>query len=189
MGPEKPRLTLLEQREIEARIVGPLIHAFAGELGTDRTLAIVRDVIGKLALEGGRELALAIGEHTLEAFARSLDRWRETARSRLRSSSNRRRDLHSTSHAAATPRCIAHSGSPTSGRACRASAILLWRRASTPRLSSRAPRPSCKAHLFATSGFTWDRKPKNPQPAPTTTRVAAMRRVRTTAQITENHRL
>ena len=77
MAPEKPRLTLLEQREIEARIVGPLIRAFANEIGTERALAVVREVIGKLALEGGRDLAQAIGEHTLEAFASSLDRWRE----------------------------------------------------------------------------------------------------------------
>jgi L-2-amino-thiazoline-4-carboxylic acid hydrolase len=77
MEPAKPRLTLLHQREIEARVVGPLIRAFAAELGTERTLAVVRDVIRTLALEGGRDLALAIGEHSLEAFAQSLDRWRE----------------------------------------------------------------------------------------------------------------
>jgi hypothetical protein len=77
MEPEKPRLTLLQQREIEARVVGPLIRAFAAELGMERTLAVVRDVIRTLALEGGRDLARAIGEHSLEAFAQSLDRWRE----------------------------------------------------------------------------------------------------------------
>jgi L-2-amino-thiazoline-4-carboxylic acid hydrolase len=77
MEPEKPRLTLLHQREIEARVVGPLIRAFAAELGMERTLAVVRDVIRTLALEGGRDLARAIGEHSLEAFAQSLDRWRE----------------------------------------------------------------------------------------------------------------
>jgi hypothetical protein len=77
MEPEQPRLTLLQQREIEARVVGPLIRAFAAELGMERTLAVVRDVIRTLALEGGRDLARALGEHSLEAFAQSLDRWRE----------------------------------------------------------------------------------------------------------------
>ncbi len=74
---QQPRLSLIEQREIEAQIVGPLIRAFAAELGTDRTLAIVRQVIGELARESGAELARALGECTLEAFARSLDRWRQ----------------------------------------------------------------------------------------------------------------
>jgi hypothetical protein len=73
----KPRLTLLEQREIEARIVGPLVRAFARELGEEQTLAVVRGVIRELARDSGAELARALGEQTLDAFARSLDRWRE----------------------------------------------------------------------------------------------------------------
>ncbi len=96
MEPEKPRLTLLHQREIEARVVGPLIRAFAAELGMERALTVVRDVIRALALEGGRDLAQAIGEHSLEAFAQSLDRWRRTTPSRSMSSSNQRRASPST---------------------------------------------------------------------------------------------
>lgn len=74
---EQRRLTLIEQREIEARIVGPLIRAFAADLGTERTLAIVRAVISQLARDSGADLARALGECTLEAFSRSLDRWRQ----------------------------------------------------------------------------------------------------------------
>ena len=33
MNIEAPKLTLLQQREIEARIVGPVVRAFAAELG------------------------------------------------------------------------------------------------------------------------------------------------------------
>jgi hypothetical protein len=77
MGVEKPRLPLLEQREIEARIVGPLVRAFEKEIGEERTLAIVAEVIRGLARESGADLARLLGEQTLEAFARSLDRWRE----------------------------------------------------------------------------------------------------------------
>jgi predicted ArsR family transcriptional regulator len=73
----KPKLPLIEQREIEARIVGPLIRAFASEIGEKRALEIVRDLIRELARQGGSELAQVLGEHTLEAFARGLDRWRE----------------------------------------------------------------------------------------------------------------
>src|SRR5262249_54638425 len=77
MNRQKPSLPLIEQREIEAQIVGPLIRAFASELGQERTLEIVRPVIRELARERGGELARALGERTMEAFAQSLDRWSE----------------------------------------------------------------------------------------------------------------
>jgi predicted ArsR family transcriptional regulator len=77
MDADKRNLPLIDQREIEARIVGPLIRAFATELGQKRTLEIVRNLIRDLAREAGSELALALGEQTLDAFARGLDRWRE----------------------------------------------------------------------------------------------------------------
>src|SRR5580658_7869895 len=73
----KTMLPLLEQREIEARIVGPLVRAFASELGQERALAIVGQVIRELARQSGGELARTLGEQTLQAFAQSLDRWRE----------------------------------------------------------------------------------------------------------------
>jgi hypothetical protein len=74
---DPPKLTLLQQREIEARIVGPLILAFRAELGPERTLGIVRGVIADLARQGGAELARQLGEASLDAFAQGLDRWRE----------------------------------------------------------------------------------------------------------------
>jgi hypothetical protein len=74
---EKPKLPLLDQRELEARIVGPLIRAFAAELGEERALVIVREVIAGLARQSGAELAQILGERTLDAFAQSLGRWRE----------------------------------------------------------------------------------------------------------------
>jgi hypothetical protein len=77
MEPEKTRLPLLDQREIEARVVGPLVRAFATEVGEERALAIVGEVIRDLARQSGGELAKVIGEQTLVAFARTLDRWRE----------------------------------------------------------------------------------------------------------------
>ena len=77
MDAPKPKLPLIDQREIEARIVGPLIRAFATEIGEARTLAIVRDLIHELARNAGSELARAVGEQTIEAFAEGLDRWKE----------------------------------------------------------------------------------------------------------------
>jgi hypothetical protein len=76
MDTAKPKLPLIDQREIEARIVGPLIRAFASEFGEARTLEIVRDLIQKLARSAGNDLALAVGQRTLEAFAQGLERWK-----------------------------------------------------------------------------------------------------------------
>ncbi len=74
---DRPDLTLLQQREIEARIVGPLIRAFASELGEGKTLELVRGVISELARQSGADLAQALGEATLSAFSSSLERWKE----------------------------------------------------------------------------------------------------------------
>lgn len=71
------KLTLLEQREIEARIVGPLLRAFSEEIGREKTLEVARKVITELARSAGRNLAEALGSDTLEAFHQGLERWKE----------------------------------------------------------------------------------------------------------------
>jgi hypothetical protein len=77
MSADAAKLPLLAQREIEARIVGPLVRAFAAEFGWEPTVAIVRDVIGDLARQSGADLAKLVGEQSLEAFSRTLGRWSE----------------------------------------------------------------------------------------------------------------
>src|SRR6516225_7023006 len=74
---EKPAISLLQQREIEARIVGPLVRALRDELGDERALALVRRVITELARQSGAELAQRLGAASLEAFAQGLERWSE----------------------------------------------------------------------------------------------------------------
>jgi len=77
MADELPRLPLLQQREIEARIVGPLVRAFAEAFGPEPTLEVLRRVIVDLARQGGADLARSLGESSLEAFSAALDRWTE----------------------------------------------------------------------------------------------------------------
>ena len=72
---QKPSMTLLERREIEAKVVGPLVRGFAAEIGPERALEVVRKVISGLAREAGTDLALRLGEASLEAFAGALDLW------------------------------------------------------------------------------------------------------------------
>lgn len=70
------KLTLLERREIEARIVGPLLGAVQAELGPERTRELVRRVVADLARQAGAEQAQALGSDSLHAFAACVDRWR-----------------------------------------------------------------------------------------------------------------
>lgn len=75
MAAESANLTQLQRREIEARIVGPLIRAVEAEIGRERTLVLLRGVIAGLAREAGAAMAREFGEASLTAFAGCLDRW------------------------------------------------------------------------------------------------------------------
>ena len=75
-GPSIPVLvSLLARREIEARIVGPLIDALSAEFGRARVLACVREAIKALARGTGAELAQ--GGCTLAHFADALALWKQ----------------------------------------------------------------------------------------------------------------
>ncbi|MCA9728263.1 MAG: L-2-amino-thiazoline-4-carboxylic acid hydrolase [Candidatus Eisenbacteria bacterium] len=71
---------MLQQREIEARIVAPLVHALRARFGPE-VLEVVREVIQTLARETGRTLAEEVRatrpghDPGLVDFARMLDRW------------------------------------------------------------------------------------------------------------------
>jgi predicted hydrocarbon binding protein len=75
MGTDLSQIGMLVQREIEARIAGPLIKAFMAEIGEERALAIAREVIVGLARESGKELRELAGGERLEDFAKGMVRW------------------------------------------------------------------------------------------------------------------
>jgi len=74
---EQATLSLLRQREIEARIVGPLFRAFAKEIGEARTRAIIDGVIRELARESGCAAAQRVGGNDIAKLAEAKERWRE----------------------------------------------------------------------------------------------------------------
>ncbi len=63
---------LILRREIEALIVAPLIDAFAKEIGKERSLEILQEVILQLALEAGRKFAGRVEENDLPSFVEHL---------------------------------------------------------------------------------------------------------------------
>jgi len=75
MGSNLSEVNILTRREIEARIAGPLIKAFMVEFGVDRTLAVVKPVIEKLAKESGAQAAEMAGGNSLADFVRATSTW------------------------------------------------------------------------------------------------------------------
>jgi predicted ArsR family transcriptional regulator len=66
---------VLKRREIEARILAPLLEAFGERFGKDEVLEVAREVIIKIAQEQGAALAERMGGDSLEHFADSLANW------------------------------------------------------------------------------------------------------------------
>ena len=66
---------VLTRREIEARILAPVIDALGQRFGRDEVVAIVREVIVTLAREQGREMAEARQDTSLAGFGETLEPW------------------------------------------------------------------------------------------------------------------
>jgi hypothetical protein len=66
---------VLKRREIEARILAPMIEAFAAEFGRERVVEISRRVIVSIARQQGRALAEQMGGNSLPHFVQSKENW------------------------------------------------------------------------------------------------------------------
>jgi len=66
---------VLVRREIEARILAPMIEALGARFGREAALEVVRGVIVEIARRQGRELAAQLGGDTLTDFASSKEPW------------------------------------------------------------------------------------------------------------------
>ena len=65
---------VLTRREIEARIVAPLLRRLAGEFG-DRVYDVAATAVADIARDHGAELAQAVGGSGLDDFAGGLAAW------------------------------------------------------------------------------------------------------------------
>jgi hypothetical protein len=75
VGADLSQVSILARREIEARILMPVLNAFIKEHGKDQTVKLVDPVIQELAREGGVQLAKALGGNTIAHFAKGLSLW------------------------------------------------------------------------------------------------------------------
>ena len=68
---------VLTRREIEARLLGPLLRALSEEFGADRVRSVTRQTIIEIARSQGAQLAQAMGGCSLAHFAASLEAWKK----------------------------------------------------------------------------------------------------------------
>ncbi len=68
---------VLTRREIEARLLAPLIQALSQEFGRERVLEIVRRTIVEIARQQGAQLAQSAGGNSLAHFVPALEAWKK----------------------------------------------------------------------------------------------------------------
>jgi predicted ArsR family transcriptional regulator len=71
------RIGVLTRREVEARLLAPLVEALGAEFGRERVVAVLRDAIIQIALEQGAQLVETMGGDSLHHFAESLQFWQK----------------------------------------------------------------------------------------------------------------
>jgi predicted ArsR family transcriptional regulator len=69
------KIGVLTRREVEARMLAPLVTALGEEFGRERVLEIVRKTIIQIAREQGHALTETMGGDSLTEFADSLRFW------------------------------------------------------------------------------------------------------------------
>ncbi len=85
---------VLRRREIEARILSPVVEALAREFGRERVLDVVRRVVTGIAEAQGRELAQARGARDPAALAAALEPWTRDGALEMRLLRQTDRELH-----------------------------------------------------------------------------------------------
>ncbi len=85
-------LPLLQRREIEARILAPVIEALAAKFGRDEVLTLLSETIKRVAREHGVETAQSMGGNTMADMAKVLDFWQQDGA--LEATVNRHDDEH-----------------------------------------------------------------------------------------------
>lgn len=69
------KIGVLTRREVEARLLAPILDALGDEFGHDRVRETVREEIVRIARDQGRSLAKEMGGNSLGHFAESLQYW------------------------------------------------------------------------------------------------------------------
>lgn len=75
---------ILTRREIEARVLAPVLEALGREFGREQVIAVAREAIAGIARDQGRALAAAAGDTSLPAFFAQWEPWTRNGALELR---------------------------------------------------------------------------------------------------------
>jgi hypothetical protein len=75
MGANLDAVPILVRREIEARILGPMVQAFVQKFGKEETLALLRPMIAQAAEDTGRSAAENAGGSSIADYAEVMKAW------------------------------------------------------------------------------------------------------------------
>jgi hypothetical protein len=68
---------LLNRREIEARLLAPLLDVLTKELGKERAWEVIHQVIQEIAWRQGAQLAASVESNDLKHFANAQESWKK----------------------------------------------------------------------------------------------------------------
>lgn len=69
------KIGVLTRREVEARILAPVIEALSDSFERDQVLSVVQTTIAKIAREQGADLSNLMGNNSLQHFSKTLQYW------------------------------------------------------------------------------------------------------------------
>jgi hypothetical protein len=69
------KIGVLTRREVEARILSPVIEALGDSFERDQVLSVVQTTIVEIAREQGADLSKLMGNNSLEHFSETLQYW------------------------------------------------------------------------------------------------------------------
>ena len=81
---ELNEIGVLKRREIEARILSPILEALGNEFGREEVIEITRRTMTEIARQQGKELAYQMGTNDLESYGKSIEPWSRSGALELR---------------------------------------------------------------------------------------------------------
>jgi hypothetical protein len=81
---ELNEIGVLKRREIEARILSPILEALGNEFGREEVIEITRRTMTEIARQQGKELADQMGTNDLESYGKSIEPWSRSGALELR---------------------------------------------------------------------------------------------------------
>jgi hypothetical protein len=72
---ELNEIGVLKRREIEARLLAPIVDALGDKFGRQEVLEVVRNVVTGIARQQGQDLATHLGRNDMQAFGTSVEPW------------------------------------------------------------------------------------------------------------------